>query len=262
MKHILLSLLFIFVGIPLVLMLMLPLIIGVSAMTFFGSMASVETSDRRKITTAFSSRDIEFGGNEKALLENMKRLRSLSANPSSGTVSHKTLSVAVVTLTKDRLTKSGRMALFAPDARRQPIEIDLTNSGDAAVLLIANRPVVWSTIGTSLAQRAKIGIDGPAVFDIQNAHPELLAGFRIAAFGAHEAIDPRDADPSAAVPSRVRFCKSVAVWAKHFRVDLRDIRFWRFEDPDRIAMQGEQLSQIGGLEKKREVLTDFCRRYG
>jgi hypothetical protein len=245
-------LLALFFGIPLVLMYCAPLIMGLATLSV---MSSALDTDRYRIESAFSSQDVAFGGDAKQLLASYKRLRDLSATPADGRINNRFLSVAVVTLTSDRAV-ARRLRGGHPTV---PIDLDLGEAGQGAVLVMADRPVVWRPVNTTQGQRAKFAFEGDAVFDLDKAPHGLMAGFRIGAFGARDASNPLDIDHTASRRNRQRFCSSIKTWAKHFQVEFGDVRLWRMTDPDRIALARDTLSASGGSEPSPEYVSDLCR---
>jgi hypothetical protein len=119
--------------------------------------------------------------------------------------------------------------------------------------------VLWSPINFKREHRAKIAIEGAAVFDIENAPHGLLAGFRIGAFGADRATEPHDLSSTDNSANIDRFCTSMRRWVRHFNVDPDDIRIWRFTDPDQIALQGKNLAGTGGSTGRLSHISDYCR---
>ena len=216
--------------------------------------------DREQVEQSYTDEDIAFGGEKHALVKTYKRLRSIAASPADGRSINRTLSVAFVNMMTDRKTiEKTRLFGFGPETARQvthPVEIDLRNAGTGAVLLIADRPVLWSPANVQPGQRAKIAVEGTAVFDLVNAPAGLLAGFRIGSFGAKSTTDPSDIDGSS--QQRARLCASIALWSKHFNVSLGDVRMWRFTDPDSIALKGNQLESTGGFGSGPSYVTDQC----
>lgn len=216
--------------------------------------------DRMQVEEAYTDEDIAFGGDTNALVKTYKRLRAQSASPADGRSLNRTLSVALVNIITDRkTTEKSRLFGIGPLRERpvtKPVEIDLGNAGGGTVLLIADRPVQWSATNVRSGQRAKIAVEGAAVFDFVNAPEGLLAGFRIASFGAKDTTDPSEIDGSR--EQRARFCTSLAVWSKHFNVSLGEVRMWRFTDPDRVALKGNQLESTGGFGSGPSFVTDYC----
>ena len=245
-------------------LLVAPLIMSLGVWFFNrGVMATVMDKldpDRAQVEDSYTDEDIAFGGDKNALVKTYKRLRAMSASPADGRTINRTLSVALVNVMTDRSTiEKTRLFGFGPQTDRQvtrPIKIDLGNAGTGAVLLIADRPVLWSPANVGSGQRAKIAVEGTAVFDLLDAPQNLLAGFRIGSFGAKHTTDPSDIDGSG--EQRDRFCASMSVWSKHFNVSLADVRIWRFSDPNIIALRGNQLLSVGGFGSGPSFVTDQC----
>ena len=216
--------------------------------------------DRQQVEASYTDDDIAFGGDKNALVKMYKRLRSMAASPADGRAINRTLSVAVVNIMNDRkIIEKTRLFGIGPERARQvtrPIELDLGNVGPGAVLLIADHPMVWSPTNEGSTQRAKVAVEGAAAFDLVNAPDGLLAGFRIGSFGIKRATDPSDLDGSS--DQRARFCASMALWSKHFNVSLGDVRMWRFTDPDRISLKGNQLESTGGYGSGPSYVSEQC----
>jgi hypothetical protein len=229
----------------------LPILIRLVGLIFFGAVTVTTlipllNPDRARIENALTVDDIAFGGNPKQLRETLTRLRSITANEGDARAYNRSLAVAIVNVSADRSPK-------------KPIEIDLANAHDGAILVIANRPVVWSTVGVSPKHRAKIGFEGSAVFDVVNAPRGILAGFRVGGFGAANVTNPLDVHRNRSPKDLARFCESIRSWSNHFQVSTGTIKVWRIEDPDRISVYGDSLSVDGGTEPKPEFISDICR---
>lgn len=113
----------------------------------FGAAVNRMHLDETPVDYAFSAADIAFGGDKAVLVKTYKRLLRLTAGPGDGRV-NRSLTVAVVNISNERRTvEKSRAFGIGPEVSRtspRPIAIDLANAGDGAVVLIANRPVVWS----------------------------------------------------------------------------------------------------------------------
>ena len=240
-----------------------PILAGIFApMVFMGTLGSLFDRDRFRIDQVVSADDIAFGGDAKKLLSTYKRLRAASANPGDARISNKSLSVAIVEVSKDRLqdrAPSGLGILGNSTRTTRPIEVSLKEAGDGAVLLVADRPVMWQPVGVRASHRAKIAIEGNAVFDLLNAPQGLLAGFRVGAYGAHDTTDPRDLGDSAPKKGLYRFCSSMRVWAEQFNVEMGDIRVFRFKDPSRIAVVGDRLTDSSARRMTPDYVSDICQ---
>jgi hypothetical protein len=230
-------------GVPILLRLVGLMFLGVVTTMMF---VPILNPDRVSIENAVTVDDIAFGGNTKQLRETLKRLRSLTASESDARAFNRSLAVAVVNVSADRSTK-------------KPIEIDLANAHDGAVLVIANRPITWSAVGVTPKHRAKLAFESSAVFDVVNAPRGLLAGFRVGGFGAANATNPLDIQRNGSLKDLARFCDSMRSWSSHFQVSPGNIKVWRIEDPDRVSVYGDSLSIDGGTEPKPEYISDICR---
>ena len=242
---------------PFVMLTFMPLLMNI----FVVSKLAASLDDTfKKNSSNYSNADIAFGGNEEQAQKTFERLRSITATPAQGTIRAQTLSVAIVTLTSDRtIVEPTLFGWGTPSVRPQPIQLDLEHAINGAMLLIADRPVLWSPINMKSGLRAKIAVEGTAVFDIENAPHGLLAGFRIGAFGADRATSPQDLGAYASSANIARFCASIKVWAKHFQIDPDNIRIWRFTDPTQISLQGKNLSATGGSTGKLDHISEHCR---
>jgi hypothetical protein len=250
--------------VPIVVTLLMPMFVNmfVVAKLINSIDQSISRNDRTgsKNASNFSEVDLAFFGGEEKALNARKRLRAISANPIDGPFKTTTLSVGIVSLTSNRtITEPTLFGWGKPTVRPQPVRIDLEHAGGGAVVLITNRPVLLSPINVKPDQRAKIAVEGAAVFDIENAPQGLLAGFRIGAFGAERATQPHDTRITNNIANTERFCISMVEWARLFRVDRDNIRIWRFTDPDLIALQGKNLASTGGTTGRLDHISDYCR---
>jgi hypothetical protein len=244
------------IAFPVVALTFMPLLVNIFIVTKLVDSIDNNFNNRSR----YSQSDIAFGGNEERAKKTFQRLRSITADTTDGRITAATLSVAIISVTENRtITEPTLFGWGKPTVRPQPIHVDLEHVGTGAVLLIANRPILWSPTNVKPDYRAKIAVEGAAVFDIENAPYGLLAGFRIAAFGADGATEPHDVAPTANSAQTARFCASMRLWIKHFRVHPDNIRVWRLTDPTQIAVQGNNLTAIGGSYGRSEHITEYCR---
>lgn len=259
MKHVVYGLVFLFFGAP-ILLTLIAWSIGVGILAYMTNSVDV---DRARFDQAFSNEDLDFGGDESALLKTYRKLRSNAASPADGRVGNRSLSVAVVNVTTDRrYVAKSRILGIGPEVKNiitRPIEINLANATGDAVLLIANRPVIWSAVNAGPAQRAKIAVEGVAVFDLVNAPRGLLAGFKIGAYGAKDATESTDAEGDDL--QKRRFCHSLSRWAQHFNISSANIRVWHVTDPQRISLQRTGLEQTGGSISPSTAMNQLCSNH-
>lgn len=246
---------FFFLGGPLIMLLMGPLVYGAIAYTAVNALI-----ERPRISDGITSEDIAFGGSKKQILERANELKELTARPADDRYGNRQLSVAIVNLTTDRVEpRRGFGRATALKSHAKPVAINVGQAGAGSVLVITNRPAVWSAVNAKPGQIARIAIEGTSVFDVADMPRGLLAGFRSASLGAAYATDALDVERGAKRPQRARFCKAVLLWAKNLDVGFHDIRMWRFTDPDEISVAGDTLSSEGGTQSKPEYVSEYCR---
>ncbi len=250
------------IGVPLMLM-MLGTVFVAGAATGFGRLGDV---DRLRIEAAVSREDITFGGDIKAVLKTFRQLRSIAASPGDSRVNNRVLSVAVVTLPEPEPAKpesKSKWSWFGASSPKtvQTLAIDFKFAREGAVLVIPDRPVRFVAKNADDTHRAKLAVEGPAIFDLADAPQGLLAGFKMTSFGAANATSPRDYEGNATLHHTVRFCRSLAQWMRHYQVSPDEIRIWKFDAPSVLSVAGAQLTSEGGTQSRPTYLVDHCRRY-
>ena len=177
------------------------------------------------------------GGSRAAQIE---RLRAMTARPEMASGAALQLHVVAVAFDEEKPEPSpaSNAPVVDPDGYRR-VSLDLSRSKDA-VVVIADQPLRWSVAGAGGAW-GRIGFEGLAPFDVSNGRPNLLAGFRIGAFGARETA--RAVDPFHADQRRQRaLCNSVRLWSEHFGVTTTQVTFALIANPTRIALDGTIVS--------------------
>ena len=194
--------------------------------------ARPEPGQFEKIWRNATPGDIAFGGDLKKLTAVAERLRNNAASRDEAALYNKTLHVAVV------------YGLPEPAQSNvsSKVVIDLDGAGDAAALIISAGPVMWRVEHASKDQRAKIGIEGPSAFDIENGPPHILAGFRSGAFGVEDSTSPRDYLEDAGDQRKSRLCSALNHWLKLFDTPPQRVRFFVFNQPTRISVKESGLS--------------------
>jgi hypothetical protein len=172
-------------------------------------------------------------GDGKSLAAQAERLRSMTARPemAAGAVTR----LHVLALAFDDKPEptpspsplqgpsgSTRRPAVDPDGYRR-MTLNVAHVPKEGVVVVADQPIRWTIVGAA-SSWPLIGFEGMAPFDIVNGRPNLIAGFRIRAFGARDtarAADPSHADPAA----RRAFCQSVRAWSEHFGLAVTQVTF-------------------------------------
>ena len=192
--------------------------------------------------------------------EQMQRLRAMTARPEMASGAALQLNMVVLTFdeVKPEPSPVSNAPAVDPDGYRR-MTLDLAQSKDA-VVLIADQPLRWTITGVGSAW-GRIGFEGLAPFDVVNGRPNLLAGFRVAAFGAREparAIDPFHADRR----GRDAVCSSVRLWTEHFAVTAAQVTFSMIANPTRVSATGGAIASDGQLRRAwtGSWIESLCKR--
>jgi hypothetical protein len=170
------------------------------------------------------------------------RLRSMTAGPEMTTGAATRVNfVAIAFDEKPEPTSSSKTAsrhIVDRDGYRR-MTLDLGQLPREALVVIADQPIRWTVTAANSAW-GLIGFEGLAPFDIVNGRAGMLAGYRIAAFGAREtasASDPFHADQR----RRRNLCASVRAWTEHFGAAVNQTAFALVSNPTTIG------SSAGGI---------------
>lgn len=151
-----------------------------------------------------------------------------------------------------------RLSMFGKDTRTATLDVSGLEKG--AAVLIANHQVVWQIEGADEDDFARIGFEGPYVFDLDGGHPGLLAAFRVEAFGSDESSRPRDFDSlTHDQRAKHRFCATVARWRHYFDVPDSMIRTWYVSRPSRLAVTKDGPSNGATGEVRSRRYENYCR---
>lgn len=189
--------------------------------------------DLELVSSYATPADLAIGGDIERLTKVYKKLKASTAGSNEPARSNRLLHVGILDIPG--------VTAGAP-ARVERIALDLKNAGDAAVLLIAQGPVIWNIRNASPDQRAKIAIEGPAAFDVENAAPGLLAAFRTEAFGIANTTSPADYAASTTPERAARLCAALRRWANLFETPLSNVGLWIVKSPTEIKVQQSGLS--------------------
>ncbi|MBR1210954.1 hypothetical protein [Bradyrhizobium sp. JYMT SZCCT0180] len=179
------------------------------------------------------------------------RLRALTGRPemASGT----TASLQIIAVAFDSTKPGGggtssqaRQAVDQDGYR--VLQLDLKQAPRDAVVIIADQPIRWRLQGLTPGSAPRVGFEGYAAFDVSDAQPGSLAGFRIGAFGAPSFARP--VDPTGGeVSNRQGLCTSLQNWADHFGLPFDAIRYTLLLNPSRITPTSGLAQSDGSTDK-------------
>jgi hypothetical protein len=194
---------------------------------------------------------ITAGPEAYALGDLEDRLTGLSAYRGEAKGAASTLQILLVRHTRPAQGGAGTAAF-------RSLKLDLSGAAETATVVIADRPLLLELTGQPPVRRAMLGVEGVAPFDLKNAPQGLLAGFRIAAFGASSVARPeqfvegRDA--------RI-FCGSIKSWRAFYGVSPGSVSVWVATNPTAVAVTDKGVSDDGDAQGDLPDLAAFCKGY-
>jgi len=192
--------------------------------------------------------DFAIGGDAATLANILQKIELLRSSPGEASQTSKSLYVAILDTSPAQPEKVEPANL---------VELNLAEAGDAAVLVVANRPTIFKVEGAAKEAHAKIAVESPAAFDIANNHPKLLAGFHSGAFGQVAASSDDYTDVSDRTRTN-RLCQMLRGWGALFNVEIPKIGIWIIKDPARIYVRQNGLSQTALAEARSSDVQSHC----
>jgi hypothetical protein len=202
-------------------------------------------TDLDLVASNHTKSDLAIGGDVEHLAQTFKKLKQLKASIREPARSNRLLHVAIVDA-------------HASGANAPHVGVDLKNAGDAAVVLVTQDPVIWRVDNAAPDQRAKIAVEGPSAFDVENALPGLLADFRSGAFGAADAAGSSDYINRNDAFARGRLCRALIEWARLYGVQLPMMGIWTFKNPGLIKVRESGLSTTDWVEARAVDAQSLC----
>src|SRR5262245_20450914 len=190
------------------------------------------------------------------------RLRSFTAQPEMIAGAATRVNFVIVAFTEkpepNGSSKSGGRHVIDRDGYRR-MTLDIAELPRQALVMIADEPIRWTVTGANSAW-GLIGFEGLAPFDIVNGRPGMLAGYRIAAFGARNtasAHSPLDADQR----RRHNLCMSLQAWTGHFGITVSQTAFALVTDASKIGSSNGSITTDGqaGISWTGPAIESFCR---
>lgn len=104
------------------------------------------------------------------------------------------------------------------------VRLDLSNTGDTALLLVTDYPLIVEQIESKTQIRAKLALESPYVIDVQQMPAGVLAGFHIDAFDAFASATPQTLRSRNKSPKLKRsYCDFIKRWSSFFSSSLVQI---------------------------------------
>jgi hypothetical protein len=141
------------------------------------------------------------------------------------------------------------------------LSLDIGETPQDAVLIIADQPIRWRIDGLMAGSWPHVGFEGYASFDVLNGQRGSLAGFRIGSFGANDvarAVDPTQGE----VSNRTRFCATAQTWADHFGLPFSALRFALVRNASQIAIRSRKPVSDGNITNSMDAaeLDRLCKQ--
>lgn len=207
--------------------------------------AEQRDTDLDLVASNHTKSDLAIGGDVEHLAQTFKKLKRLKAAIREPARSNRLLHVAIVDTN-------------ASGASASRVGVDLKDAGDAAVVLLTQGPMIWRVDNAAPDQRAKIAIEGPSAFDVENAQPGLLADFHSGPFGAADAASPSDYINRNDTFARGRLCRALIEWARLYNVQPPMMGVWTFKNPRLIKVRESGLSTTDWVEVRAADAQSLC----
>ncbi len=182
---------------------------------------------------------IETGTDPADLKTLYVKLSGLSAHASDAVLAE---NLHIVFVEFDETVHIGGETGPNPSATKA-IGVDVTNPGDAAMVMVANRPALLKISAGDRQPVARLAVEGRHPFDIQGAGHGLLAGFRIDAFGAYGSATPDDLQAGGKAGRKL--CELIGRWRNFFDVSPGNITIWRVTNPETVRLTKRRIETPG-----------------
>jgi hypothetical protein len=192
------------------------------------------------------------------------RLKSLTGRPeqvSGSATSLQIVAVAFEGIKPGVAETAGSKSQSVDDDGYRRLTLDIGQTPQDAVLIIADQPIRWRLEGLTPGSWPHVGFEGYAAFDVLNGQRGSLAGFRIGSFGATgiaRAVDPTEGE----VSNRTTFCATAQKWADHFGLPFSAIRFALVRNPSQISIRHRKPVSDGNITNSMEAgeLDRLCKQ--
>lgn len=210
--------------------------------------------DEWSINNNLKKMGIVTGNDTKKLVQQFRRLKNLSAP--NGAVRGVDFLHVVIIDTNQQFSKS---SFFNTDDYVMA-KLDLANMSNSALVLIADVPYVWQVKNASSVPIARLGFEGAVPFDIKNAKDGMIAGFKIASFGAWRTFSPSDFHLRDCFVQRRKICSSLRAWQQFFNLKDYSVRIWHLLNPQSISPSAEYLISDSSDQFAIGYINQMCER--
>lgn len=207
-----------------------------------------------KIKRNISNNGIEVNPDSRSLTYQFNKLYKLTAR--SGPVGQNIDVLHIVVVETDGSSENS--SKFKNGYR--VAALDLAELRDGALLLVADVPYLWEITNSKPHYIARLGFEGQAPFDVMNAPDGLIGGIRIGSFGARRTTTPTDFSKRSCLSHRIKFCRAVNAWRKHFTKNSTNVRIWHFVNPTKITPNSNFLSAVASHESRYRFASELCDR--
>lgn len=138
------------------------------------------------------------------------------------------------------------------------VDLDLVAAEGTAVVAFAYQPIRWRVMTIEGAHRARFGVESVVPFQVVDAKPGLLSGYRVAAFGAGPVAHPLQYIEG---HEAERFCMSIKRWREFYGLKPSQVRLSAVSDPGAILVSPYGLVNTGNVIGGLPPIDVFCRRY-
>jgi hypothetical protein len=138
------------------------------------------------------------------------------------------------------------------------IGLDLREAGDAGFVIVSNGPVIWDIRGAPAGARAKLAFESETAISVKHAAPGLLAGFRVAAFGAPGVVTPADYLRRDEKWRFQNFCGSMQTWADYFGAPFDQVQVWVYEQSTQYHLRATEITADGRSQQWARSIAIDC----
>jgi len=138
------------------------------------------------------------------------------------------------------------------------LSLNIGSAKRTGVLVLAGQPLRLKVTNSKSPRRAVLALEGTAPIDVVDGTPGLLAGHRLAVYGARRVSQPGDYLQQI---SAKRFCASLRAWRRHFDVKRRAVRVEAIHNATSITVTDRNIYHNGNRIQDAPAVDFYCRRW-